>query len=74
MLIKTLAGIAVFALIGAAVGYSKILCLNGQCPITGTFYGGGIVGGVLGLAVMNGLNNRVTPRPPSRHDEPDQQG
>lgn len=69
MLIKTIAGIAVFALIGAAVGYSKILCINGDCPITGSSYGGALFGGVLGLAVMSGLSNRITPQSLKQQDE-----
>ena len=56
MLIKTLAGMAVFAAIGAAVGYSKILCAGGECAITGTPYGGAFFGGMIGLVVMNGIN------------------
>ncbi|MBX2852851.1 MAG: hypothetical protein KTR15_14035 [Phycisphaeraceae bacterium] len=55
MMIKTLAGIALFALAGGAIGYSQILCANGECAITGTPYGGALFGGVLGLAVMSSL-------------------
>lgn len=53
MLIKTIAGISLFALAGGAIGYSKILCMTGDCAITGTPYGGALFGGVLGLAVMS---------------------
>jgi hypothetical protein len=71
MLIKTIAGIALFALVGAAVGYSKILCPDGGCAITGTSYGGALFGGVLGMAVMSGLNNRATPtdQPPEEDND-----
>lgn len=71
MLIKTIAGISLFALAGGAIGYSQILCMNGQCSITGTPYGGAIFGGVLGLAVMSSIGNKPfdTP-PPSEDDEP----
>lgn len=56
MLIKTLAGIGLFAAGGAAIGYSQVLCFNGQCAITGTPYGGALFGGMIGLALMSGLN------------------
>lgn len=59
MMIKTLAGIALFALAGGAIGYSQILCANGECAITGTPYGGALFGGVLGLAVMSSLGGGV---------------
>ncbi|MFN3168185.1 MAG: DUF6132 family protein [Phycisphaeraceae bacterium] len=71
MLIKTIVGIALFALVGAAVGYSKVLCPDGGCAITGTSYGGAIFGGVLGIAVMSGLNNRATPTDRQADDERD---
>lgn len=60
MLIKTIAGVSLFALAGAAIGYSQVLCPDGQCSITGTPYGGAIFGGVLGLAVMSSLGNSFT--------------
>lgn len=59
MLIKTIAGITLFALAGAAIGYSKILCPSGGCDITGTPYGGALFGGVLGLAVMSSLGSSL---------------
>ena len=70
MLIKTLAGIALFALAGGAIGYSQVLCPNGGCDITGTPYGGALFGGFLGLAVMSslgGLSTQSTDQPAS-HD------
>lgn len=71
MLYKTLAGIGLFAAAGAAIGYSKILCAGGECAITGTPYGGAFFGGVLGLAIMSGINAPAsTPTPPAA-DEPD---
>lgn len=60
MLIKTIAGISLFALAGAAIGYSKILCAGGECAITGTSYGGAVFGGVLGMAVMSSLGGMPT--------------
>ena len=69
MLIKTIAGIGLFALVGGAIGYSQILCADGGCAITGTPYGGAFFGGMLGLAVMSGLNGRIDPPPSSTEDD-----
>ena len=60
MLMKTIGGIAFFAAIGGAVGYSKILCAGGECAITGTPYGGAFFGGMIGLVVMSGMNSGTT--------------
>lgn len=72
MLIKTIAGISLFAAVGAAVGYSKILCAGGECAITGTPYGGAVFGGVLGMAVMSSLGGMPT-QAPGQDDAPDDQ-
>ena len=69
MLIKTIAGVSLFALAGAAVGYSKILCAGGECAITGTPYGGALFGGVLGLAVMSSIGPKPYD-PPADPAEP----
>ncbi len=70
MLIKTLAGIGLFAAAGAAVGYSKVLCAGGECAITGTPYGGAFFGGLLGMAVMSGLNApKATDQPPRENPD-----
>lgn len=71
MLIKTIAGTVLFAATGAAIGYSQILCPDGQCSITGTPYGGALFGGVLGLAVMSSLGSTpADPTPPREDDDP----
>ncbi|MEM6260003.1 MAG: DUF6132 family protein [Planctomycetota bacterium] len=70
MLIKTIAGTVLFAATGAAIGYSQVLCPDGQCSITGTPYGGALFGGVLGLAVMSSLGNGTIPASTPRQDEP----
>lgn len=72
MLIKTIAGVSLFALAGGAVGYSKILCMTGDCAITGTPFGGALFGGVLGLAVMSSFGNGLPAAPPPPKD-PEQQ-
>ena len=72
MLIKTLAGIGLFAAGGAAIGYSKILC-TGDCAITGTPYGGAFFGGMLGFAIMSGINtpSAIKPAEPAEPSESD---
>ena len=72
MLIKTIAGISLFALAGAAIGYSQLLCPNGGCAITGTPFGGAIFGGVLGLAVMSSFGNGL-PTQTKTSDKPENQ-
>lgn len=42
------------AVIGAAIGYAGVLCPGGACAITGSWWGGAAIGGVLGLAVHDG--------------------
>jgi len=46
--------IAVCAGIGAALGYSQILCPNGQCALTGSWQGGALLGGVIGMMFSGG--------------------
>lgn len=69
MLWKTIAGVCLFALAGAAIGYSKILCAGGECQITGTPYGGAIFGSVLGLAVMSSIGGGFDSNAPKRDDD-----
>lgn len=71
MLIKTLAGIALFALAGGAIGYSQVLCPNGGCDITGTPYGGALFGGFLGLAIMSSLGGSLPTGPSDNSDQQD---
>lgn len=71
MLLKTIAGMSLFALVGGAIGYSQILCADGGCAITGTSYGGAFFGGMIGLAVMSGVNNRADLSSPPADDQDD---
>ena len=77
MMIKTIAGVTLFALAGAAIGYSQILCPDGSCSITGTPYGGALFGSVLGFAVMSSLGNTSATKPSDpaeSNDESNQSG
>ncbi len=40
--------------IGAAIGYSQVLCPDGQCALTGSWYGGALIGGMLGMMFTGG--------------------
>jgi hypothetical protein len=44
-LLGLLAGI----LLGAWLGHTQWLCWNGHCPLTGTWLGGAILGGLVGF-------------------------
>jgi len=39
------------ATIGGLVGWSGIVCANGTCVITGSWMGGALLGGLIGLAI-----------------------
>lgn len=56
MLIKKIVGVGLFAVAGAAVGYSNILCIGGECQITGTPYGGALLGAFVGFVLMSKLS------------------
>ena len=73
MLVKTIAGVTLFAAAGAAIGYSKVLCAGGECAITGTPYGGALFGGVLGLAVMSSLGPTRPTQQPTSEEEPEEE-
>jgi hypothetical protein len=40
-------------LAGGLIGQSKVLCLTGECAITGSWYGGAMAGGLIALALMS---------------------
>jgi hypothetical protein len=52
---KAILGLLIGAGIGAAVGYSQILCFGGQCALTGSWYGGALLGGMLGTVFTGGV-------------------
>ena len=41
-------GMSVGAAVGGVVGYAQWLCPDGSCAITGSWYGGALVGGFVG--------------------------
>ena len=53
--------IAAGALVGGLVGFSQIMCPDGSCMITGSWFGGGTVGGLLGFAAAGLLPGRIDP-------------
>ena len=67
--------LAVFGggLAGGIIGQSKILCLNGECAITGSWYGGAIAGGMLALGLMMAFTTPRAGRPVAPEDDADEQ-
>ena len=51
---KRLLGLAIGAAIGAGLGHSQVLCTGGECAAIGSWYGGAILGGFLGLMLAGG--------------------
>jgi hypothetical protein len=52
---KSLIGLGIGAVIGGIVGYSQILCMaGGACPLTSSWYGTAIFGGILGFLIAGG--------------------
>ncbi|MFK7959129.1 MAG: hypothetical protein AB8G96_01265 [Phycisphaerales bacterium] len=51
MLSRTALIVTAGVAIGAAVGWSKIMCPGGECMITGSWFGGGTIGGLLSFAL-----------------------
>ena len=56
---KLFALVALGAVAGAVVGGTGVLCPDGSCSITGSWYGTGTVGGLLGFAASGFLPGRV---------------
>ena len=51
---RMILGLAIGGVVGAAIGHWGFLCPGGTCPITGSWYGGGVFGGLLGLILSGG--------------------
>lgn len=49
---KAILTMLIGAAIGGAIGYSKVLCLTGECALTGSWQGGAVIGGAIGLALV----------------------
>lgn len=66
---RQIAGLLGGAVIGGAVGYSQVLCPNGACVFTGSWYGGAMFGGLLGLMLLGGAGTgspkTMTEQPPA---------
>jgi hypothetical protein len=55
LMLLQIGGAIVGAAIGAGVGYSQIMCPDGGCAITGTWFGGAAMGGAMGFAAIGVL-------------------
>lgn len=59
------------AVVGGLVGASQVLCPDGSCMITGSWFGGGTVGGLLGFAAAGLLPGRIDPNTLPKDDAGD---
>lgn len=51
---KTALIIIAAVIVGGFIGHSQVLCFNGTCPLTGSWFGGAAIGGVLGFVASGG--------------------
>jgi hypothetical protein len=51
---RTILAILIGGAIGAAIGGSKVLCADGTCVLTGSWYGGALLGSMAGLLLVGG--------------------
>lgn len=51
---RPLLGLIFGVLAGGILGYSQIFCFGGTCPLTGTWLGGAMVGGLFGYLLLSG--------------------
>ncbi len=56
------------AVAGAVVGYAQWFCPDGRCALTGSWWGGATLGGLLGFAVHEGFV--VGRQPAARSTDP----
>ena len=70
-MLKLIAIVGGLAAVGGLIGFSGVLCPDGSCAITGSWYGGATVGGLLGYGVFVGFaSGGVKPTTPSGEDAP----
>jgi len=48
-------GVLLGAIGGGLLGYSQWICPGGQCMLTGSWVGGALLGGVMGLLVVDAV-------------------
>jgi len=52
---RVILGFVIGGFIGGLVGYYQWLCSSGsECALVGSWYGGALIGGLLGIAVSGG--------------------
>lgn len=64
-------GLAIGALVGGLIGYSQLLCPDGSCAITGSWFGGSILGGFGGTFLASVIpfgGSATTPAEPPDTD------
>lgn len=68
-LVIQLAAAALGAGIGAWIGHARVLCADGSCPMTGSWYGAALVGGLLAFSLAGSYVPRVQASPATLSNE-----
>jgi len=63
-MLKLLAFTIPLALLGGVIGFSGLICPDGSCAITGSWYGGATFGGLIGFGLYSGFGSA----PPAHHE------
>lgn len=51
---RRLIGLAIGLLAGGILGHYHFFCPGGTCPLTSTWLGGAVIGGLLGMLLLGG--------------------